>query len=609
MMTDNRTLLSLAFIAVLLSCSRPFTINYELKKVDKITYVDSYPIVFTGEDSFLPVCSPDDPIAQQFVKNGPTGYAVNFEVNVLVKKNNNTKRDVGFQGQPVIRTAGNTTGREKVVVLDEKDNLSADAFNVNLKCLRSLHDSKLHADCTDGVKNPSPPVRKVARFYSYFHDCIEPTGPGQTKVCPHHNEKGDIGVIFLFDNSGSMDGVVDVGVPGDPSKPKTYQETDLKAIAPGNNQDYATDNNWSAREQVLTMLFAASSHMEPLFNRNYKMLVARFAEGTNEGTPTFIKAACKVPKNMTSQKDIWNYCFGVNRSLYSETALKTLPKGMTIAKGRTPLWAAVMYAYDFLKQQIEKGSIKVGHVIVVDDSPDTCSKQSPYYNWKYDSACGDSTYNYSNLRAEVMQQLQANGDTPVHLDFIQIQSLGYMERDPQQMEMACLTRGHYVFLNARQWSPANYNVKLAAALKAAMRGIVNMLDGYWQLAFEINDLSNVPKGTYAALAGDISVNTNIDNAISITPMSMELDPMGPKNVNDINFPKLDTRSVIRLFCTDNSQCKQSNTNSEAPKSLDNSCVMTGCVQQLGLCHWSYKGDGAQCGGGNTCQLGKCEKAE
>lgn len=654
-MHNQRIVLITLVLGIILSvsfsgCDATYKFPPITKQLDKLSLVSTYPGYIGDHNQMTPVCSIDDPLAPG---KQPNGLILNFTLGLIGLK----QEGVAFPGDMIIQKGSGAHKKNfRLANVDESTSMGIDRFQQDIQCLETLTSSALNKQCT-GMQNPKT-INKAVNFKSYF-PCDE---IGGITVCKHHTDTNDVGVIVMFDNSGSMDGWV---------YPNTFQEAGKIDDSTVSNEilihnDWATDKQWNAREQ-------AFNAFESKLNPNYKLMAMRFGEFASTGSTTLLMAGCNAgllsnppPKG----EKLWDQCFGVNRAMVDFGALKYTQNG---TKGRTPLWYAVKQAYEYMKT---KTDLKVKHIIIVDDSPDTCTTKSPFYNWAADpkkvSPC--STTGYQDFRAMLIKDLKANPDQNIHISFIQIQSWGYMERDTEQAEVACLTRGHYIFLNARQWGGDTYayTAHLTEQLKQAMRNLANTLQGFWQYGFNIVDLSDkskIPAGTLAAASGTLTLTGGKSDSLSKDSTKMTFEMKAPPSntttssltkaesadgvdakdatsttdtgaitdtVSDTapdtvsakdpgtttdtgkdtytppkppSYAYMDQRAVIRIPCNTGTSCTKSKSFMDQPKSfLDSSCIVSPpkCVEDLGLCHWEYAGEGSKCASGKKCTLGKCK---
>ena len=588
-MHNRRIVLITIALGIILSisfsgCDYTYKIQLPDGQLDKLSLISTYPGHIDDNGEMTPVCSMDDPLAVDPSTNKQlqaNGFILNFVMKLTGKKHN--VEPFAFPGD-MLKHTGYTDQPNTfpIVTVNEKTNMGTSGLKLNAKCLDTLSSNKLITTC-NGTENP-PNNKAGVNFNTYF-PC---ENTDNTTVCRHHTDKNDVGVIVMFDNSGSMDGWVN---------PNTFQEVGETGGSLQGNESMATDNGWNAREQ-------AWANLVNVLSPNYKRMVLRFGEFAGEGNDKLILAGCANPDGLP-QEQLWDNCFGVNQDIADMRVLKKPVKNMgNITKGRTPLWYALKRMYDYLKT---KTDLKVKHIIVVDDSPDTCTKKSPFYNWAIDAAC--SSVGFDEFKQELLTDLKANPEQNIHISFIQIQSKGYMERDTEQAEVSCLTRGHYIFLNARQWGDDDYDYKsdLSKALQQSMSLLAYSLQGFWQYGFKLVAMSDPTKavpGTLAVASGDLTLTGGDPDSLSTGPTPMYFD------IGSLNMATslADNRAVIRIPCSTDTKCTTSGSNMDVPGNfLDASCIAEPqCVESLGLCHWAYAGKDFACETDKKCTLGKCQ---
>jgi len=178
---------------------------------------------------------------------------------------------------------------------------------------------------------------------------------------------------------------------------------------------------------------------------------------------------------------------------------------------------ALKDVYDF----IGKSGVPVKHIVVINDGPDTCHPDSPDFlpsvryfrtgtmEWEIGnqaSACSDTSYQdfLNHIAKDVYDDdgnLKPIDQIPVHVTFIQMQSKGYPMIDPAQQEVACLTGGHYTWINSNSFPLSNENRQdelvmwggqhpLGLALESAVNKFRNSMAGVWRMAIKVNDLAN-----------------------------------------------------------------------------------------------------------------------
>src|SRR5690606_30073052 len=111
---------------------------------------------------------------------------------------------------------------------------------------------------------------------------------------------------------------------------------------------------------------------------------------------------------------------------------------------------------------------RTNHIVVLTDGPDTCLRDSEAFTSCDVGACN------SEKVTEIIRRIEEDGANPnvppVHIHFVQFESPGYPGPDPRQQEIACLTNGHYQFINSNKLSLVNV-VDFQNALSTAMNNV------------------------------------------------------------------------------------------------------------------------------------------
>jgi len=170
-----------------------------------------------------------------------------------------------------------------------------------------------------------------------------------------------------------------------------------------------------------------------------------------------------------------------------------------VGGGRSNLWGAVKGAYDFLRDTVHEvdGS---NHIIVLSDGPDTCGGEQ-----RKSCTTPCATADLAALRAQMERDYADLGAPKVHVHFVQFESLGYPGRDPHQVEVACITGGHYQFINSNVL-PRTTPDAFQEALDTAVANVRFTLMGSWQLAVAVPAYaSEVAAGDLYGLQGAVTV--------------------------------------------------------------------------------------------------------
>lgn len=205
--------------------------------------------------------------------------------------------------------------------------------------------------------------------------------------------------------------------------------------------------------------------------------------------------------------------------------------------GRTPLWAAANRAWDFLTANaVMKDDGKTvpmaRHIVIVTDSPDTCHPGS--VNFVPDEPCGDT--DFATFRSKVLATPVADR---IPISIIQIQSKGYTDPDPAQMEITCLTSGTYQWINNLAFPVKGQ--QLSNALAKAFENIRDTLGGYWVLDAEAPAIDTpMPPGEIIALAGTMTFSAP--------------DLLSATDTESFRLIEQDKRLLLRKTCSDDNTC-------------------------------------------------------
>ncbi len=285
-------------------------------------------------------------------------------------------------------------------------------------------------------------------------------------------------VMVLVDQSGSISGLVRDG---------SYKEQRIVDQIPSRPGDFASDPR-SLRLSVAKRLLST-------LNSTDKVGVLAFGEQMNLSVP------CAGAVNDV-QTDLGT-CFGArNRDIWVE-----IDRLQGNTGGRSNLWLAVKTAYDFLRAKNDR--VASNHIIVLTDGPDTCAGEN---RLTCEAAC--TTADFGQLADQVESDMNDPNAPKIHVHFVQFESLGYAGRDPRQVELSCVSRGHYQFINSNQF-PRIQTQSFQDALDTAVTNVRYSLMGHWELgasvpAYQTNagGGAGIPPGNVYALEGQLLVKTS-----------------------------------------------------------------------------------------------------
>jgi hypothetical protein len=158
--------------------------------------------------------------------------------------------------------------------------------------------------------------------------------------------------------------------------------------------------------------------------------------------------------------------------------------------------------------------------------------------------CSGTCLAYNTDFAMVRAKIESDDfQDRIPVSFVQMESRGYPQRDPRQMEMACLTGGQHVFINF------GVGDDLLNALATALHQIRYTFRGYWRFAMELPQIepSKPPQPGYLyALEGH--------GALEQTAAAEVLSVKGEERFDfgydtDPNVWVWDRRAAVRKECT------------------------------------------------------------
>ncbi|MCC6621138.1 MAG: VWA domain-containing protein [Deltaproteobacteria bacterium] len=464
--------------------------------------ISAYPAAKQGDGTWERVCAAD---------TGPaTGIITN---TVLVSTQPKTNDSTGPREQDLsIRPLDVVETRTVNGSLSDDINLSA-AGNIGFQF-----------DCIDPQPQPNPSAGGCqGAVPSAQLDTVEYVAHTESRSESHN-------VILLLDQSGSIGGIVD------PDE-NNLENQDTKFDPPNNFGDLASDK--------FSLRLAAARTFADSLNEDDRLGVIGFGEKLNNGSG--FKVPCADAAGLDVQAGL-AACFGRNRDLWrASTGIDSLRGD---ALGRSNLWRAVQTAYDFLAAQ--PASSSSNHIVVLTDGPDTCVNGENITSCA--SACSTVTHE------QVLARIQADRQNPnakrIQVHFIQFESLGYDGRDPRQVEAACLSGGHYQYINTNDF-PREQLATLQESFDQAFLNVRFALMGHWALAAEVPAFAQstpaptgTPPGSMYGLSGALVVRTS-SNMVSTDRQF----PFGiGQGVGAENAPGWDRRPTVIKPCGSATDC-------------------------------------------------------
>jgi hypothetical protein len=287
-------------------------------------------------------------------------------------------------------------------------------------------------------------------------------------------------VMLLVDQSGSVGGLV---------RDVIYKEERVPNPLPQNFGEVASDRTG--------LRLAAARRLLGILNTEDRFGALAFGEGITLSVP------CSDAINDV-QQDLAT-CFGArNRDIWS-AGIDGL---QATTGGRSNLWSAVKTAYDYLRDTV-RDTQRSNHIVVLTDGPDTCAGEN---RLTCQSPCNTADY------AQFVDQLETDFNDPnapkIHIHFVQFESLGYPGRDPRQVEVSCISGGHYQFLNSNSFSRSQ-TAAFQEALDTAVANVRYSLMGHWELAAAVPAYQSnagggagVPPGSLYALQGALTLRSS-----------------------------------------------------------------------------------------------------
>lgn len=422
-------------------------------KWDKLVVMSAVPVSQTNEGGvkrYQPICGATSP----GVKDAD-GLALKvLFLGALVNSDSDVDRSI----QP---------GDHVESALVTLEGTTPDLFELDFNCIDRLPDES-PTTCDSGLATGSPQIDSID-FYNYEKDGLE----------------GDVGVLFVLDLSGSMQGLVNPFPPYQ-YKEDTYSNVNQKLPAGLNFQQNGTD---PAGERFK----ALQDTIEQSLNVEDSILVVAFNEN-------MFKVVCDTEEMYSVDTDdinvLMNECYGKYRSLFLghegvEAEIGELSKLQGKERGRTPLWYAVNRAYDFMRQRDQT----FRHIVVVGDGPDTCSESAELNHCS--GPCTQYRLEFEEFQENILSE-EWEDRVPIH--FVQLEAIGYPDPDPRQQEVACLTGGQHIFINAHHIPP----YKLRDVIESRLRNLMYTVRGYWRFNVELSAMSQTndpPNGGLYAIDG------------------------------------------------------------------------------------------------------------
>ena len=379
-----------------------------------------------------------------------------------------------------------------------------------------------------------------------------------------------VGVAVLIDQSGSTSGLVDrdthkEGQPGLLDYPNDFTQHETDRIGLRLQAAKQIINKLNPGDPAIVFSFGGNDNKEAAVATVCNLLDNK--QPTVVGGQTIWSLMTPDPNQSIAETLRLGSCYTTTRStvLGADPVRSSAIDGLQgRGVGRSNLWAGVKKAWEFMKLQGQVAK----HIVVIADGPDTCTSDAEEFQHCFtfndttpavvnpQGECPDVAGNhYGEVKALIEKDILA-GHTNIHVSFIHFNTKGYPQADPRMSEMACVTGGHYQFLNFERIAKTGGERQLAI-LRAAEK-VRYTFGGYWTLVSDVPPLtsapgvgggSGLPKGDVYAVGGTLRLQAGVFNNKERTASFLWGDP-DP----DQNLPNTDLRLLTRRPCTADSDC-------------------------------------------------------
>ncbi len=407
------------------SCDSTATLFVSEVKWDELHVLSTVPIKKVVDDAgnsvYEPMC--------RNATGSPDGIMFNVLFQGTQKKEDEADQDLSIK-------PGDYVSSQQVL----ESHVTPELFELSVQCMDTLPDPDAHL-CNTNISADKLNIQKVD-FYRYLG--------GDTSE--------DVALAVLIDMSGSMKGLVD---PFPPYREDTFENVTKDMPDGFSFSDNATDSGGSRISAVETLA--------KTLNKDDQLIIFTFNENK-------VDVVCDLKDDPDADFEKKKAeCFGTNRSLTVDdpSGFSALSSIKGDERGRTPLWDAVDQVYTYVDAH---DTDRIKHLLVITDGPDTCSPSSDLNLCS--GLCMQYNTEYETVRDKI-EGIDFADRLPIH--FIQLGARGYTERDPRQQEVACLTGGHFVFVNADEIPKDS----LLNVLETTFRRVRYTFRGYWRFAVEL----------------------------------------------------------------------------------------------------------------------------
>lgn len=583
-----------------------FPTNFELRRLHIVSAVPA--VSNAGE--YQPVCSKEQ------VPNAVLMHLSLMGNQETMSRDGVHDRDQSIRPGDMVQLAPDPnfpTDKVQLAIAVEGSTISKSHFVHNIACMEPYSDT--NSPSPEVCSGVPPAGSGLNPSWLRYQSDFPVTDDGYYQR--NFQESGKFGIALMIDQSGSMKGLVDK---------HTFKEVEYKEGQILWNQPTWEPDGSDPKGQHINAVEHFLNELNPL----EKSIVFQFGGQTGQKP----EPVCWNPDGLEGT-DLYQHCYSTDRGLILDShpefnhSTAELAKLVNGGQGRTPLWQALSDVYDFMTWAPDTES---RHIVVIGDGPDTCHIDSPDYlpvvrkslpndkfEYVYQPEC--SSTGFAALKAQILAHKADEVVPDVRIHFVQFQAPGYPDRDPRQQELACLTGGHYIFVNSeaipkedKDAPPEEANPitgkYLYPALESAIMKIRFALAGTWAMAIDLPGLTSMQKGNEIALKGSIKLEVKKQGCPSppcgITSKDMIVNlGFGLTGTQyDQELALVDLRPVFRLTCNSTSECDW--YPGGAGECSDRVCLDTDL-----MCGGEPVSDNTTCTGGTCCagtcfdQLGSC----
>lgn len=266
-----------------------------------------------------------------------------------------------------------------------------------------------------------------------------------------------------------------------------------ECVAPGANLERVdfVDRGTAGRE-VIVLVDQSGSISGLVDDQDHREgpspnIPANFGDVASDRTALRLAAARRLARSLSPGDRV--RFFGFNEEGVSEVDEGRLDGLTGTAHGRSNLWLAVETAYDALAAATGPATI-----VVLTDGFDTCNGE---LRRPCTAPCVTADYPALLARLEADQQIGRR----VAIEVIQFEAVGYPGQDPRLIEAACVSGGHYRYLDS---DGRDFGTR-TQMFEAAVDNVVAGLGGHWQVAAAVPGYGAVAAGHAYAVDGTVTL--------------------------------------------------------------------------------------------------------